>query len=326
MSLRENTLNEWLISIFGPTAFKLNPLAGDASFRRYFRLTTPLQSWIVMDAPPERESLDSFISVQGLLAKAKIDTPTIHHCNLAAGFLLLDDLGDNVLLPILNVQNANDLYLQAIAILINMQANTELSPELPLFDAHKINDELSLFKIWFLEKYLHLTLNAVEEKLIDDVFARLTQNLLAQAQVFVHRDYHSRNIMMAHCDNKDQLVLIDFQDAVVGPITYDLVSLLKDCYIQWPKEQVLKWVTAFHQRSNHPDKGSLTKFLKDFEVCGLQRHLKVLGIFARLYLRDGKAGYLNDLPLTLSYVMEVLKADATFADFYNFMQTRVQLP
>ncbi|MCX7116054.1 MAG: phosphotransferase [Gammaproteobacteria bacterium] len=324
MQTREQTLNNWLSALFSE-GFTLRPLAGDASFRRYYRLHVQEKTYVVMDAPPEHESLTSFLFVQSLLAQAHICVPLCLEKNIEQGFLLLSDFGDQLLLDPITPTNTQKRYLQALDLLAQLQ---HLSPHslqtLPQFDAAHIHLELSFFKDWFLQTYLNLTLSEDETALLHHSFECIIEQLQQQPRVFIHRDYHSRNIM---CLSNNTLGLIDFQDAMIGPLGYDLVSLLKDCYIQWPQQQVSDWVAYFHQ--NHMktipniDQSTLTQCI---DHCGLQRHLKVLGIFSRLAIRDSKPCYLQNLPLTLHYVTAYLETDPLFKDLYQFMQSRVKLP
>lgn len=327
MHNRQNALNKWLEKVLAPSKFTLHPLAGDASFRRYFRLHYNSMTQVVMDAPPDKEALQPFLAVAGLLSTAGVRTPQIHAVDKEQGFTLLDDFGDALLLNHLNVETANQLYPMAMNTLIKMQqCSTQATSQLPIFDKRFIMYELNVFREWFLDAYLKIKLTAAEEKLLDETFAQLCDAILQQPKCFIHRDYHSRNIMLLAEEEEHALGIIDFQDAMLGPFTYDLVSLLKDCYIQWPREQVMKWLTTFHGQAPSATGWSLSAFTRAFDWCGLQRHLKVLGVFSRLYLRDNKANYLQDLPLTHHYVMACLETYEELHPFYQFMQNRIRLP
>jgi aminoglycoside/choline kinase family phosphotransferase len=327
MHNRQNALNKWLEEILAPSQFSLSPLTGDASFRQYFRLYHDNNTRIIMDAPPAKETIEPFLIVSKLLKDAGVYTPAIHHVDKAQGFAILDDFGDTLLLSQLNSTSADRLYKAAIDILICMQQTpTTGATPLPCFDKPFILSELTIFREWFLDAYLKIKLTTAEETLLDETFDWLSNKLLQQPQVFIHRDYHSRNIMLLDENPKIELGIIDYQDAMCGPVTYDLVSLLKDCYIQWPREQVMLWLSYFYENSAVAKQLSLSDFSLGFDYCGLQRHLKVLGVFSRLYLRDNKPNYLQDLPLTLHYVMACLECHEELEAFYQFIQKRIRLP
>jgi aminoglycoside/choline kinase family phosphotransferase len=324
MHARQNELNEWLEQLFHKP-FSIKPLAGDASFRRYFRLDDGETSYVIMDAPPEKENTAPFIKVAHLLKTMHVHAPTIHAIEENKGFLLLEDLGDELLLKHLSLNNADSLYKAAMDPLLRMQ-QYPINQPLPLFDKNYMLQELSLFHDWFLNRYLGLSLTQDKETLLKETFTWLIDHISKQPQVFIHRDYHSRNLLLIRQEPALEIGVIDFQDAMKGPFAYDLVSLLKDCYIQWPREQVLQWVTYFyHQNSKHHG-WSLAEFIEAFDLCGLQRHLKVLGIFCRLYLRDNKSNYLNDLPLVFRYVTACTESYKELQSFHHFMQNEVYLP
>lgn len=325
MQNRQSALNKWLEETLHLNHYFLSPLTGDASFRRYFRLQSPGMSRIVMDAPPGKETLKPFVTISALLRQTGILTPAVHAYDERQGFALLDDFGDTLLLSQLKTDTVEALYGRALDTLVNLQACPVLTPDpLPVFDVSFIIQELNIFKTWFIGNYLQLKLDAQEEAVFKETFEWLSEEIAHQPRVFIHRDYHSRNIMLL--ENNSQLGIIDFQDAMSGPLTYDLVSLLKDCYIQWSQDQVLHWTELFYERSPVAKQQSLQAFIRDFELCGLQRHLKVLGVFSRLSIRDNKPGYLQDLPLTLHYTMACLESCETLRPFYEFMQDRVRLP
>ena len=283
----------------------LAPASADASFRRYFRIASKnpdFPSLIVMDAPPQHEPLDAFIEVDLLLENAGLNVPKILEQNVAEGFLLLNDLGTKTYLAELNSESANYLYKDATQALIQMQLASK-SDMLPNYDEALLKRELDLFPEWYLGKHLHIELSKLQNLQLKQAFELIIQNNLAQAKVYVHRDYHSRNLMMTEKNNPG---VIDFQDAVYGPITYDASSLWRDAYISWPEERVIDWVIKFWEEGRQvglPMPNDFGQFYRDFEWMGLQRHLKILGIFARLFHRDGKDGYLKDIPLVLEYAI-----------------------
>jgi|LGOV01.1.fsa_nt_gb N-acetylmuramate 1-kinase len=278
--------------------FDIEIASADASFRQYFRLSEAGESYILMDSSREKESLAPFVDVTKRLLDVNVRAPNILAENLDDGFLVLDDFGNTNYLDVLNDQNFKILYTKAMDEIIKMQKGD--TADLPLYDKAFLHFEMDLMKTWFLEQYVKLPLNSEDEKIIEDALDAISDVVLTQPQdVFVHRDYHSRNIMLTP---EDEIGVIDYQDAMNGAITYDLVSLLKDLYIEYPKDEVIALALEFRDMLGLEVDD--TTFIKWFDFMGLQRHIKVLGIFARLYLRDGKDGYLNDLPLTLKYTIE----------------------
>ncbi len=316
MQTRQNALNDWLKTILRDTPFTIAPLAGDASFRRYFRLHTDGSTRVIMDAPPGKETLAPFVNIAEVLSTKGVHTPTIYAVDYTQGFALLEDLGDQLLLGALTENNADELYQLAMNTLTQIQLTPVTNPLLPSFDKAFMLAEINLFREWFLGAYLNLTLSADEALLLNNTFDWLTTQIVNQPQVFIHRDYHSRNLIVT----ENTLGVIDFQDAMQGPHTYDLVSLLKDCYIQWPREKITQWLACFYDGENIAD------FTRAFDLCGLQRHLKVLGVFCRLNFRDNKPAYLRDLPLTFNYVMACLESYEELQPFYHFMQQKIQRP
>lgn len=313
----------WAIACLGDRAAAAEPVlsvvAGDASNRRYFRLTLPAASYIVVEAPPATENNTAFLSVRDLLAGAGVRVPALYGADLGRGYLLLEDLGDRLLLPELRTDTVEGQYRQACSILRQLAGLDTPEVDLPAYDDVLLAEELGRFPTWFVTGLLARPLDDSEQQLVDGLFRVLIDSALEQPRVLVHRDFHSRNLMPQPTGG---LAVIDFQDAVVGPVTYDLVSLLRDCYIRWPASQVRNW--ALSHRDDLVGEGLLREvddahFLRWFDWMGLQRHLKVLGTFARLHLRDGKPGYLDDLPQVLDYVREVVQAYArehrVFADF-----------
>jgi len=321
---RQNVLTQWLKTILDDMPFILTPLAGDASFRRYFRLHHDKKSYVVMDAPPSKEDVVPFININEALANIGVHTPKIQAVNASQGFILLEDLGDHLLLNALSPDDADRFYQAAMSTLITMQQCS--TAQLPLFDKAHMLQELSLFRQWFLHHYLALKLSPKDDQCLQESFNWLTNEISIQPQVFIHRDYHSRNLMVIGEHAVPELGVIDFQDAMRGPFTYDLVSLLKDCYIQWPREQISTWVNHFFLHLPDTHGWSQPAFSRGFDLCGLQRHLKVLGIFCRLSLRDNKPSFLRDLPLTFNYVMAGLESYDELKPLYHFMQHKVQLP
>jgi len=322
MSERLTQLKEWLREQTGQDC-ELSPASSDASFRRYFRIELEQGSRIVMDAPPAQEDCRPFIHVAELLRRAGLNAPEVIAENLQAGFLLLDDLGDTTYLNALNPETVQNLYKDALEALITMQAGVDItSANLPQYDEALLQTELNLFKDWFLEKHCKIKLDQQQQRIWQTTCETLIASALAQPKVCVHRDYHSRNLMQV--DKSRNPGVLDFQDAVVGPVTYDLVSLLRDCYIAWPRQQVETWVAGFYKQSSHSGiidatKISLQQFLHWFDLMGVQRHLKAIGIFARLLHRDGKEGYVKDIPRTLRYVLEVSETTPVLKDFYQLL-------
>lgn len=295
---RQILMQSWLSSIFSNKTFTINLLAGDASFRRYFRATVGDETYVVMDAPPEKENCEPFIAIANAFEHASVRFPKIISKDLAQGFLLLPDFGDRQLLPLLNQDSANELYCRSMKTLLQIQQCKNIS--LPCFDDALYWREFDIFDHWYLQKNIEKNLPSVDVNKLRAIYQLLIDSAYTQPQVFVHRDYHSRNIMLCR---DGELGILDFQDAVQGPITYDLVSLLRDCYIAWPVDQTEKWVFDYYQQLNLST--DFKTFLRWFDLMGLQRHLKCLGIFSRLYFRDGKAGYLKEIPRVLEYVMHV---------------------
>jgi len=305
---RLNTLRNWLKGLEASWQLDLPTLApasADASFRRYFRIQSQnpnFGTFIVMDAPPQHEPLDTFIKVDLLLSEAGLNVPKILEKDLDQGFLLIGDLGNKTYLSELNDDTANQLYKDATHALVQMQLASK--PDvLPNYDEALLQRELDLFPEWYLKKHLNIELSEIQDLQLKQAFALIIENNLNQSKVYVHRDFHSRNLMVTEQNNPG---VLDFQDAVYGPITYDASSLWKDAYIAWPEENVIDWVIKFWEegrRTGLPMPTDFGQFYRDFEWMGLQRHLKVLGIFARLFHRDGKDGYLNDIPLVLNYAI-----------------------
>jgi aminoglycoside/choline kinase family phosphotransferase len=320
MQTRESALHDWLRTQY-QQPFTLTPLCGDASFRRYFRLQTEDTTRIIMDAPPDKESIVPFLHVQALLQAEHTLTPTVHSADHQQGFAILDDLGDDLFLSQLTATTQKKLYAAAIHTLVRMQSCS--IDTLKSFDKQHMLQEMSLFEEWFLKAYLKLSLASAEKKLITNLFHDITHRVMTHPQLFIHRDYHSRNLMVIETATQPKLGVIDFQDAMYGPITYDLVSLLKDCYTQLPAAAYTENVHLFYEQQPAVHIWSLEQFMDEIDYCGLQRHLKILGIFCRLYLRDNKPNYLKDLPLTMHYTMNCLTKHAAFKPLLTFMESRV---
>ncbi len=323
-------ITEWLSRELRLPAERLEPASSDASFRRYFRAFCAGRTYIVMDAPPDREDVRPYLKVARLLESLGAHVPHVHASDSGRGLLLLEDLGSTLYLERLGGgDDPRRLYRDALAVLAQIQLRgLEAARELPPYDAGALGSELALMPEWFLGRHLALTPSDEQRRLLEDTFALLTRAALAQPTVFVHRDYHSRNLMVVGERNPG---IIDFQDALCGPVGYDLVSLLKDCYIGWPRERVLGWVEEFRAllaAQGGAVGASASEFVRWFDLIGVQRHVKVLGIFCRLWYRDGKPGYLADLPRTLDYVRDTCTRYHELAAFGRFLEQHVvaQLP
>ncbi|MES2536481.1 MAG: phosphotransferase [Pseudomonadota bacterium] len=301
--IRLSQLKQWLSTLPSPATLpeSLRPASSDASFRRYFRVDGAAGgTYIVMDAPPAQEDVRPFIHVAEVFAHTGVSVPAIVAQNAEEGFLLLSDLGSTTYLHQLNADSAHKLYMDAIDALVLIQVQSQPGV-LPEYDRALLHRELMLFPEWYVGKHLGVTMTPAQTAELDKIFDILLANNLAQPQVYVHRDYHSRNLMVLESGNPG---ILDFQDAVYGPITYDLASLLRDAYVQWDEEMVLDWAIRYWEsakRAGLPVNPDIDVFYRDFEFMGLQRHLKVLGIFARLFHRDGKDAYLKDMPLVMEY-------------------------
>ena len=304
MSDRFESLQHWLRETLETNNFILKPASEDASFRHYYRLTTNKSTLIVMDAPPHQEDSKSFVRVNSILHECNVNVPIIHNMDLEKGFLLLSDFGEDHYLNKLTNFSANNLYTDAIQTILSMQLSSD-TKGLDTYNEALLSHEISLFTDWLLNKHLGITLSTHQINAINKLFDLLVTNALEQPQVFVHRDFHSRNLMFTPNNNPG---VIDFQDAIIGPITYDLVSLLKDCYIKWSKKEINNWVDFYcTQLDIHHDKLEIDRgqFQRWFDLMGVQRHLKASGIFARLFHRDNKHQFLKDIPRTLSYIVDL---------------------
>lgn len=324
MTMRNDALVSWLEKSCDLHNFQLTPLDGDASLRHYFRVRLPNQTYILMDAPPDKEDCHSFVAVAQSFAKSGVLVPQIIRSDLDQGFLLLSDLGDLTFLKALKTHDAEMLYKKAIDSLLLIQRCQGIEHfEIPTFDAQFIAREIQLFVDWFMIKHLQTNLSKQDNDLLLHAFQHLTEAILKQSRICVHRDYHSRNLMLL---SNNEIGVLDFQDAVWGPITYDLVSLLKDCYIAWPQPLIESWVKYYYDKATQHkilvDK-TYEDFLCDFHLMGIQRHLKAIGIFARLNHFYHKPQYLNDIPRTLNYIVQVLNRFPQYAAFNDWLKINV---
>lgn len=304
MDERLSALDAWLRAQPGLGSFTRTAASGDASFRRYFRISGERGSFIAMDAPPPNENCGPFVRMSRVLREMGLNAPEVLAADLEQGFLLLGDLGQCHYLDVLDADSVDRLYGDALGALVVIQA---CGPRvgLPPYDRPLLLREMSLFPEWLLEGLLGLALSERERSQLEQVFSLLADSALEQPRVCVHRDYHSRNLLVTPAPSPG---ILDFQDALVGPLTYDLVSLLRDCYVAWPRDQVRAWALGYRElalQSGVAPELDEARFLRWFDLMGAQRHLKASGIFARLQLRDGKSGYLADIPRTLGYVRDL---------------------
>ena len=309
----------------------LSMVSGDASFRRYFRASWQGHSYIAVDAPPQHENSSAFIRVCRMLRAAGVRAPEIFASDLERGFLLLEDFGDSQLLPKLSrlqsdgeSQRAGAIYQRALQTLLVIQRSPE-KERLDLYDRDQLRSEMQMFTDWFCKAFLELELSDSEHAVIDQAMHFLEEAALSQPTVMVHRDFHSRNLMLLDDSAVPVLGVIDFQDAVHGPYSYDVVSLLRDCYLRWEPETVNRWALTYWQAARAAGllaDVSEAQFLRDFDLMGLQRHLKVMGIFCRLSLRDNKSRYLADIPLVTQYFLEVSRQYPELGDFVEWFNRR----
>ena len=322
MPERIDELRRWLAEVIPDRGVDPVPASSDASFRRYFRIGTREGSRIVMDAPPDRESVQRYVLVARKLATAGVHVPEVYAMDVERGFLLLGDLGDETYLDALGRgEPAGSLYGDAIAALLRLQKSGDASG-LPEYDRALLVRELAIFREWFLDRHLGVQLDASASAELARVEAFLVDAALAQPRTLVHRDYHSRNLMLSEPNPG----VLDFQDAVVGPVAYDLASLLRDCYIAWSSEQVAEWLRDYHEdaKASGLPVGTLATFTRGFDLAGVQRHLKAIGIFARLWHRDGKGGYLADIPRVLDYVQDVAREYRELAPLGGLIEREVR--
>lgn len=322
---RPEQLRHWVQQQPAFAGAALTPVSGDASFRRYYRATRPDgKTAIIMDAPPSHEDCGPFVSIARFWRQQGISTPEVLAEDLSQGFLLLEDFGDRLMLGCLDATSADRLYDQALAELLDIQ---RLPPDpthpLPSYDAALLDREMALFRDWLLTRLLGLTLSNPQKSLLDTTFAFLRESALCQPEVIVHRDYHSRNLLIL--PGRSRPGVIDFQDAVIGPVTYDVVSLLKDCYIEWPAGRRNRWLEDYRLRSQKAGlhNADPDTFRQWFELMGMQRHLKASGIFSRLSLRDNKHGYLADIPRTVNYLVEASARQPALRHFTTFLTDTV---
>ena len=325
MDSRIDLIKNWLENELRLPEYNIEALTGDASFRRYFRITAPDVSYMLMDAPPERECCKTFANIDHLFHENHIHVPKIYAENIPDGLLLLEDFGDDVLLYLLNPNNVDSYYEKAIDIICHIQAIAPNNIKLPKFNKQSMLQEMELFREWFLKELLQYSPSKDEEQLLSNLFDNIADKVSNQPCVVTHRDYHSRNLMRL---GNDQLGVLDFQDAVIGSYVYDPVSLLKDAYITWPRNKIELWLNYYYNQAcerNLIDGVTLEQLYHDFELVGLQRHIKVVGIFARLYKRDGKKSYLKDIPRVMHYIVDALTRLEIHHDFYQLM-TEVWMP
>ena len=322
---REVALQAWCEAQTGVSQPTLEVVSGDASFRRYFRATNGQESLIAVDCPPEKEPMKPFLAVAQAYSEAGVTVPEVIAADLDQGFMLQSDFGQILLLSKLHPRNARQYYQQALAALPNiMSVRRTEQGELPAFDTALLERELALFKDWLLKQHLKLDWRAEDDEIWNQFSQQMIDNALEQPQVGVHRDFHSRNLMLL---DDDRIGIIDFQDAVLGPVTYDAVSLLRDCYIEWPDEVVNELSEGLRQQlveSNHlATQVESQQWQHWFDWMGLQRHTKAAGIFARLALRDHKPGYLQDVPRTLGYLQRVSANYSELSDYNRWLRERI---
>ncbi|WP_179996369.1 aminoglycoside phosphotransferase family protein [Acinetobacter sp. YH16051] len=318
---REQLIQTWITSVLGSDQFETHFLAGDASFRRYARIKLNNKTFMLMDAPPEKEDCGPFVTIDEFFAAHGVRVPKIVAKDLTQGFLLLEDFGDVLLSTLLNDQTVDDYYAQCFKQLIQLQ-DIDGTAHFPEYSYDKLISEMELLTDWLLPA-LQIQPTAEESALIKRTFAILANAALAQPQVIVHRDFHSRNLMKINDDT--ELGVIDFQDAVIGADTYDLISITRDAYVQWNAERVYRWFKMFYDLLPTASKQDrdFEQFKKDADMMAIQRHIKILGIFVRLFERDGKSGYLKDLPRVMWYLLEESKPYPELQPFMHFIHTTV---
>ncbi len=321
---RQKQIEQWLSGMTPGASFTLTPASADASFRRYFRVNhADGSTQIVMDAPPAHEDCAPWLAIQNLLHAAGAHVPEVIAQDLENGFLLISDLGNATYLSILDAENAPLLYGDATATLIDIQRASRPGV-LPEYDRALLQRELDLFPDWYIAKHHQAPLDDKARAALQEVFERILAVNLAEPKVFVHRDYHARNLMVVADAARRNPGVIDFQDAVYGPISYDLVSLFKDAYVSWDEEVVLDWLVRYWEQARKaglPVRADFAEFHRDYEWMGVQRHLKVLGIFARLCHRDGKDGYLKDMPLVASYLRKTCERYGALRPILRLLDT-----
>ncbi len=317
---RSAQLEHWLLDLRLMVADSFEAISSDAGFRNYFRFNAlDGEQMIAVDAPTETENNTAFIAIAKAYQAAGVNAPIVYASDLERGFMCVTDGGDCLLSDVITAENMSAYYGKCLQTLIALQGVAEVEGYiLPAFDNQLLAREYALFTDWLLTQYLALDITPQQEQMISTAFSQLTDNFHQQPQVSVHRDYHSRNIML---DDKHQPFIIDFQDSVIGPITYDAVSLLRDCYVRWPAQQVLAVLKQWHQQyySQYP----WPVFKQWFDLTGIQRHVKAAGIFSRLALRDGKTGYLDDIPNTLQYIIDIAGQYPELSAFAEFVESDV---
>ena len=342
---RKAQLNDWVngqlsqLLEMGSVDIELTTVSGDASFRRYFRAQLPEQSFIAVDAPPDNENSELFVEIADYLREAGVKSPKVYAKNYPEGFLLIEDFGDRLYLPrLLTLQDGGldaiseyqveSLYKDAIRALVKIQSNVDKKRLAP-YNREKLRTEMQLFEDWFCEHYLELDLSAAEHDLIANTFAFLEEAALGQVQLAVHRDYHSRNLLIlddVQFPEGSGPGIIDFQDAMAGAYSYDLVSLLRDCYIRWDRDLVESLAHHYFELASAAgviEGVSVAQFRRDFDLMGLQRNFKVMGIFSRLCIRDNKPQYLADIPLVIQYFLEVARKYEEMAPFLDWFEKNV---
>jgi aminoglycoside/choline kinase family phosphotransferase len=324
-SQRKKSLQQWARQQLGWADVELIPASVDASFRRYFRVQGGEDSYILMDAPPDKEDCGPFIHVSELFLDLGLHVPEILASDPERGFLLLSDLGSRLYLDELSESTVDRLYGDALGALATLQSCDPHHSGLPPYDRRLLLSEMSLFRDWLIGTHLNLQLDRSQQRDLQKSCDLLVECALQQVEVCVHRDFHSRNLMVSSYHNPG---ILDYQDAVIGPVTYDLVSLLRDCYISWPRHRVEDWAIGYFELAQQtgilrPDESNERQFLKWFDWMGVQRHLKAAGIFARLNHRDAKPGYLNDIPRTLAYVIDVCLRYSELSELGELTETVV---
>lgn len=304
MDERREALEAWAREVLGRDRLNVAVASADASFRRYFRARTEDRSWILADAPPEHENCRQFANVAARLIAAGLNAPRVLAADYRQGFMLLDDLGDRILLDVMNSQNADHWFGQALDVLVQMQSRADASG-LPRYDTSLLQRELMLYPQWYLGKHRGVTLSRAEQQAWETACELLMANALEQPQVFVHRDFMPRNLMLPVADNSAPGI-IDFQDAVMGPVTYDLVSLFRDAFVSWPEERITQWLQDYRKKAEVAGVVLPDDLQRALDLMGVQRHIKVIGIFARLAYRDGKEKYLAETPRFFRYLQDVI--------------------
>ncbi|MBF0265830.1 MAG: phosphotransferase [Gammaproteobacteria bacterium] len=327
MDQRLNQIQHWLENELQCTITSIEPASADASFRRYFRVffsnseMTEIEidkSYIIMDAPPPQEDIEPFIRSTEIFKSCHIHVPDIYAQDITNGFLILEDFGSSPYLSILNDKNVDSLYSDAFDSLLKLTKTEDVL--LPEYDQQKLQTEMDLYLDWYIQVHLNIKLTSEEKQILTSAQKKIIEIIQEQPKVIVHRDFHSRNLMFVEHLNPG---VIDFQDAVIGPCTYDLVSLLKDSYIKWSEEKINQWLNTYQRRLfelNIISNMKHEQFKKWFDVMGMQRQIKVVGIFSRLYHRDGKDNYLNDIPLTYQNLLNASKQYSEFSDLYQLLQ------